>query len=363
MRSFIVVVSPSYGGAERRFFDIFTELRRKGADVALIAPSSLLDELTADHPDRADVFGSLIAVEMQAWSRLAFIRKFRRLLRTLPRGSSFHYPLNCLWPLHLARGDRVSMSVADCTSVPGPLAGKRTSVWAWLSFFFAARIDVLSPSIFADMQRFRSAPKMSLTPGGTFLAGAPRGGVAKAPIAVLLGRLVAGKGVDDLLDVAPEVWSLARARLPAGFEFQIAGYGPLESHVAKRVERLARARTPIRFVGYAPADAVLPGAALVLSMQEVTNYPSRVVAEALMAGCAAIVRDTGDSREFGSDLPGLVYCRAELDARELADQIASLVDHVLHVPGFAREVCAAASTRFSGNGYIEYFRDVVVGAP
>ena len=64
MPSFIVVVSPSYGGAERRFFDVFTELRRAGVDVCMIAPSTLLDNLIADHPDRGDVFASLISVPM-----------------------------------------------------------------------------------------------------------------------------------------------------------------------------------------------------------------------------------------------------------------------------------------------------------
>lgn len=359
MPSFIVIVSPSYGGAERRFFDIFTALRRDGVDVSMIAPSSLVDTLIADHPDRADIVASLVAVELPTWSRLAFIGKFRKLLRTLPRGSSFHYPLNCLWPLHLGRGDTVSMSVADCTSVPGPLAGRRTSTWAWLSFFFAARIDVLSPSIFASMRGFRSAPKMSLTPGGTFVVTRPWSPVAKSPTVVFLGRLVPGKGIDDFLDVVADAWRLLRGRVPEGFKFQIAGYGPLQNHVVERVDLLARAGTPIAFVGYAAADALLPACAVVLSMQEVTNYPSRVVAEALMAGCAVIVRDTGDSREFGSDLPGLVYCRPRLDAEEIADHLATLVGRVVSVPAFAQELSRAARARFGGTRYVQYFRGIV----
>ena len=86
MRSYIVVVSPSYGGAEKRFFDIFTSLLRKGADVVLVAPSSLVDQLKADHQDRQDVLAALVPVTMGAWSRLEFVSKFRKLLRTLPRG-------------------------------------------------------------------------------------------------------------------------------------------------------------------------------------------------------------------------------------------------------------------------------------
>ena len=359
MRSYIVVVSPSYGGAERRFFDIFTGLRRTGVDVFLVAPSSLVDQLKTDHQERMDVFSALLPVTMGEWSRLEFVRGFRKLLRTLPPGGSFHYPLNCLWPLHLGRGDRVSMSVADCTNVPGPFAGKRTSVWAWLAFFFTARIDVLSPAIFYAMRSYRAASKMSLTPGGTFLLPPPPVEARKSPTAVFLGRLVPGKGIDDFLDVLPDVWSLLRERALPGFTFQIAGYGSLKDHVAARVATLASAGTPIAFVGYAVAETLLAHSAVLLSMQEITNYPSRVVAEALMAGCGVIVRDTGDSREFGIDLPGLVYCRARLDAQEIADQLAILTDRVVHIPAFSQEMRDAACARFSSARYIDYFRDVV----
>ena len=362
MPSYVVLVSPSVGGAERRFFDIFTRLRRSGADVSLIGPSSLIDQLVAEHPERSDLVPSLLSVPMGGWSRPTFVRRYRRLLATLPRRTRFHYPLNCLWPLHLGRGDRVSMSVADCTSVPSPRSRQRTSVWAWLAFFFVSRIDVLSPSIFAAMRGYRAAAKMSLTPGGTFLAAAPGGERAKLPNVVFLSRLVEGKGIGDLLDVVGAVWAALRGRVPDAFRFQIAGYGPLEHAIAERIGALAKSGVPIEFLGYAAADRVLPAAAVLLSLQEVTNYPSRVVAEALMAGCAVIVRDTGDSREFGSDLPGLVYCDARLDAQELAGQLATLVDRVLHTPGFAADIRRAAGARFSGDDYVDYFRVIVVGA-
>jgi glycosyltransferase involved in cell wall biosynthesis len=363
MRSYIVVVSPSYGGAEKRFFDVFTSLRRQGTDVVMVGPSSLLDGLRRDHPDRHDVFDALLPIDMGPWSRVVFIRRWRRVLKTLPRGAGFHYPLNCLWFLHLGRDDRVTMSVADCTQVPGPLASRRTSVWAWLAFFFVQRIDVLSPAIFAAMRRYRTAARMTLTPGGTFVvpnAVQPR---PKRAAIVFLGRLVAGKGVDDLLDVLPTLWPRLRGRVPEDTAFEIAGYGALEQHVASRASALAQAGIPVRFKGYVAADDLLADAAVLLSMQETTNYPSRVVAEALLCGCGAIVRDTGDSREFGTDLPGLVYCRAALDAAELADQLATLVNRAVADAAWPALVREAARARFSSRGYIDYFHEVLLGRP
>lgn len=359
MHSYIVLVSPSYGGAEKRFFDVFTSLRRSGANVVLVAPSSLVDQLKADHQDRPDVLEALVSVTMGAWSSLEFVRRFRKLLQTFPRGGSYHYPLNCLWPLHVGRGDRVSMSVADCTSVPGPFTYKRTNAWDWFSFFFVAKIDVLSPTIFSAMRRYRMSTRMSLTPGGTYLVPPPPVAAGKSPTIVFLGRLVPGKGVDHFLDVLPDLWVRLRDTAPQSFAFQIAGYGSLQDHVAARVMALAQAGVPITFIGYATAEPLLARAAVLLSMQEVTNYPSRVVAEALLAGCGVIIRDTGDSREFGDDLPGLVYCHGKLDAREMAGQLAMLLGGVMLDPGFSDEVRAAALARFSSKHYIDYFRDVI----
>lgn len=361
MHTYIVIVSPSYGGAEKRFFDIFTSLRRSGSDVVLVAPSGLIDQLKTDHQDRQDVLKALVPVNMDSWNRFKFIFMFRRLLQTLPRGSSFHYPLNCLWPLHIGRGDRVSMSVADCTTVPSPFAYKRTSVWDWFSFFFVAKIDVLSPAIFSAMKKYRAAKWMSLTPGGTYLTPSPIVTSGKLPTIVFLGRLVPGKGIDDFLNVLPDLWEQLREKVPELFTFEIAGYGSLQDHVADRVKALAKSGVPIIFNGYASAEPMLARSAVLLSMQEVTNYPSRVVAEALFAGCGVIVRDTGDSREFGEDLPGLVYCHGNLNTREMADQIVSLLTSVMLDPDYSYEVRAVALERFSSKHYIDYFRKVIFG--
>jgi glycosyltransferase involved in cell wall biosynthesis len=361
MRSYIVLVSPSYGGAEKRFFDVFTNILRSGEDVLLVAPSSLIDQLKADHQERQDVMAALLPVTMGTWSRLEFVRRFRRMLQSFPLGCNYHYPLNCLWPLHIGRGDRVSMSVVDCTSVPGPFSSKRSNVWDWISFFFVSRIDVLSPAIFSSMKRYRMAVRMSLTPGGTYMVPSPSAISGKFPTIVFLGRLVPGKGVDNFLDVLPALWMELSEMVSQGTAFQIAGYGSLQEHVAARVQTLASSGVPITFIGYALAEPLLARSAVLLSMQEVTNYPSRVVAEALLAGCGVIVRDTGDSREFGDDLPGLVYCHSNLDAREMASQLADLLKSVILDPGFVNEVRASALERFSSKHYIDYFRDVIFG--
>lgn len=359
MRSYIVVVSPSYGGAEKRFFDIFRSLRSEGSDVVMIAPSSLVQRLVADHAEQPELASAMIAIELPVWSRKAFIGGFRRLLSTLPRGSNFHYPMNCLWPLHVGRGDRVAMSVTNCVNVPGPSAGNHTGLWSWLSFFFVDQIDVLSPAILAQMGGYRMARKMSLTPGGTFLEAPARSSQQRQPTVVLLSRLIAKKGIDDLLDVLPQVWAALRERAPAGFGFEIAGYGALQEHLVGRIQALARDGVPVSFVGYADATVLLSRSAVALSMQEVTNYPSRVVAEALVSGCGVIVRNTGDSMEFGENVHGLFYCNAQLDAAQLSVLIATLVDRVIGDDHYSELITATAIEKFCSKSTVNYFRHLL----
>lgn len=359
--SYLVVVSPSYGGAEKRFFDIFRAMRARGADVQLIVPSSLGDRLLGDHAVEPEVASAVIPVAMDTWSPAAFVRGYRAILRTLPRGSHFHYPMNCLWPLHIGRGDKLSMSVTECFQTPTPFTTDRTMLRTWASFFFVDRIDVLSPSSLSRMARYRMARKMSLTPGGTFIEAQPIGGVSKAPAAVTLSRLIPGKGVDDLLDVLPAVWARLKPYVPADFSFQIAGNGPLAEHIEARVAGLSQSGVPVAFLGYADALQLFARVAVVLSMQAITNYPSRVVAEALASGCGVIVRDTGDSRMFGPDVPGLVYCKADLDADELAGQIRGFVEAVTTDPAFSNTVQQAALEKFSAKQSVDYFLSLMGG--
>jgi hypothetical protein len=362
MPSHIVIASPSCGGAEKRFFDVFTGLRRSGADVVLIGPSSLIDRLKSEHPDRQDVFGALLSLALPRWTRLGFIRRFAQLLRGLPRGSRFHYPMNCLWPLHLGRGDAITMSMVDCTRVPSLLGGTVASAWSWISFYFVERIDILNPTMLEAMRNHRAARRMTLTPGGTFLIPAPPSAVARAPTVAFLGRLVPGKGVEALLEILPALWAALLPGAPRGTSFVIAGYGSLESMVSARVQAMSNLGIPVRYLGYATAESLFPTCAVALSLQEPTNFPSRVVAEALTSGCSVVVRDTGDSRRFGNDLPGLTYCNAVLEPRSLAGILVPLLKRAT-VAGasYADEVSTAARRRFNSQHYIDYYDHLLTG--
>ncbi len=356
--SYIVMVSPAYGGAEKRFFDVFCGLRRQGMSIHYVAPSMLAAKLREDHPERTDVFAGLLEIPLVRWSPMQFVLAWRRMLMRLPRGSAFHYPMNCLWPLHLGRGDRLSMSVVDCMSVPRLMRTPRSAALNRIAFAFVRRVDVLSPSVYAHVQATRASAKTSLTPGGTYMLPTRAGG-SKTPSAVFLGRLVVEKGILDLLERLSALWEALRPRVGPDFRLRIAGYGPLEAQVRTAVDAAAAQGIPVVFDGYQAASDALDHAAVLLSLQTVTNYPSRVVAESLFAGTAVIVRDSGDSREFGAHLPGLEYCADELESEALAEAIARL-SHAVCTDACLRDAMrAAAHERFSSPAYLDYFRALI----
>ena len=356
---YIVIVSPSYGGAEKRFFDIYTGLRRRAGDIHYVAPSTLLDRLKKDHPERSDVFAGLVPVHLPRWSARGFLRAYRRVLRSLPRESVFHYPMQCLWPLHFGRGDSLSLSFVDCTMVPRLLTGHRNALLAYVASFFAQKIDILSPMVFDALEGTAARRKAALTPGGTFLIPPATIEAGKPPVVAFFGRLIREKGIEDLLDIVPTVWQALQARAPNGFKFVLAGYGPLERFTAAGAKALRARGVPIEYVGYQTAEAIVRTSSIVLSLQRSTNYPSRVVAEALTAGCGVIVRRSGDSTEFG-ELPGLIYCADPLDAADLADGIDALLER-MESPSFCREIHVGAVQRFCNAQYLEYFDSMMSG--
>jgi glycosyltransferase involved in cell wall biosynthesis len=356
MRKYIVIVSPSYGGAEKRFFDIFTALRRSDEEIYLIAPAMLIEQLKADHPDRADVFERLLPVTLTSWSPWRFIRSYASLLRTLPRSSTFHYPMNCLWFLHIGRRDRLSLSVVNCITVPRLFSERRHATLNYIAFFFVRKIDVLSPFIFERVKDYMMGHKASLTPGGTFILPPKAIEAPKQPVVTFFSRLIKEKGILDFLDIAPDLWRALKDETRHDIRLSVAGYGPLESEVAARVTSLSADGIPITFEGFRTAHEVMSQAAVVLSLQTVTNYPSRIVAEALASGCAVVVRASGNSTDFGSDLPGLEYCRDRLDAAEMGQLIAGLVAKVCDDSQYCEAIHEAARRRFSSEHYLDYFR-------
>ncbi len=230
----------------------------------------------------------------------------------------------------------------------------------YLMLLFADKIDVLSPYIFewAVLQR-PLKKKVSLTPGGTYIWEKRKIDARKNPTVAFIGRLEPGKGVLDFLDVFPAIWLIIKHIVPSSFKVCVAGGGSLSEEVNEKVAMMHDEGIPIYSNGYVEVNDFLEDVSVVLSMQRLTNFPSRVVAEALMSGASVIVRNTGDSDEFGHVVPGLMYCKAELEANELASMILLLLQRYKDDEQYGNAIRVKAEEVFCSKSYVEYFDSII----
>ncbi len=183
--------------------------------------------------------------------------------------------------------------------------------------------------------------------------------VKKSPVVAMIGRLEPGKGINDFLDIFPEIWAIIKDSAPSGFQLRIAGTGSLLNDVRHKIASMQSNGIAIHYNGFVQVDEFLKDVSVVLSMQELTNYPSRVVAEALISGACVIIRNTGDSKMFGEILPGLLYCNADLDANELASLMLSVFQKYKDNDQLGDDIRQKAQEAFCSKKYIDYFDSII----
>ncbi|MBP2146922.1 glycosyltransferase involved in cell wall biosynthesis [Methanofollis sp. W23] len=142
-----------------------------------------------------------------------------------------------------------------------------------------------------------------------------------------IGRLVYGKGVQDLLAVYPS--------LPEGANLTIVGDGPYRYDL----EEMAAGMKGVSFLGTISHDEipkVLTSTTIFVNPSYSEGLPTSVI-EACAAGCAVVATDVGGTREIITDgKNGFLVCPR--DRETLAQRITFLIEH----PEVARKIGASA---------------------
>lgn len=351
-KNFFVLVSTSIGGAERRFFDIFLDLRSMNKSLYIIMPFSLAKMLNCTEQE------GVIVIGVDTDNLAKFILKYTHFLNSATfSGCSFHYPINCLFFLHFFRKHKVSMSLTNCYYTPKLLSKNKSLVRQYISMFFVNHIDVLSPTIYKNLS-YTFNKKVSLTPNGTYIkSGIYKNEFNKKNNIGFLGRLVEGKGLEDFIHIYESLWLKYKNQLPQDFCFIIAGYGKNEEIIRHYVNYLSNKNIPIKFLGYKNTDDFLAKCKVILSLQKITNYPSRVVAESLLSGAHVIVRDTGNSRDFGQ-LNGLHYISEKLDVDEIGNLLSNIFEKYAS-ENYYNKIIEDAKIRFSNKIVLDYFLKIM----
>ncbi|MCW3482251.1 glycosyltransferase [Neisseriaceae bacterium JH1-16] len=364
---YIVVLSCGIGGAEKRFLDIFSAMSRTDPSVYFVAPTPLLQKISmAGLSD--ETRGRIIELPVRYWSAWNVLCSLRRFLKSQPKGMSYHYPLNPLLFAHLGRGDHLSLSLCDCTRVPSFPYGNKNNVLEALAIRMAKKVDVLSPWVFDKLGQLAKTSirkKLRQTPHGTFVdimqyTSAP----IKQRNVVFLSRMEPQKGIMDWLEVLPSVWQgLKTAPWALETRFLVCGDGSQAESVRHRVAGLATEGIPVAYLGQVEPEPILATSRVILSLQQQTNFPSRVVGEARLSGCTALIRDSGDSREFGHG-PGIHYLLAHLDGQQIAELLhTSLAPDAPAYAELSQLICEDARLSYGREDYITYFSSVLSPEP
>jgi len=221
------------------------------------------------------------------------------------------------------------MSLCDCTRSPFDNKKSKHDYLVILALHLASKVDVLSPTVYSKL-RHKLSPvlvdKISLTPQGTYVNPCSYHVAEKKRCEVIfMSRLEEQKGITDWLKLIPGVWSRMKSSSCAeSVNFLICGDGGLGEMTARRTAELRSAGIPVSFLGMVSPVKIFAEGRVVLSLQRQTNFPSRVVGEALLSGCSVVIRDNGDSRQFGN-MKGIVYVPDQLESDTLYDVLMPLL--------------------------------------
>ncbi len=298
---YIVFPSTCLAGCEKRIIEVacFIAKSNRSVNIHVVAPRALINEIDLSQ----EFLGihninnlTLHGLSGKTSYYLDFWLSCFRFFLGQPRGIAVHYPLT--YPLLLKRlfNHFVIVSwVANCA--PSRRYKRRLPrVMTWLGFIEANAVDVLNPSSYRLIARsLLLKRKASLTYGGTHVNSRLYNPKEKEYIASFLGRLIPEKQGLRYVQLLPLVSSILEAKgLPVP-DFYICGWGEEEEAIRNLIATNEYSNISVKlFASNNPAQ-ILSRTMIFFSLQVSSNYPSKALAESMVAGAFPVLSESPDS--------------------------------------------------------------------
>jgi glycosyltransferase involved in cell wall biosynthesis len=358
-RVYIVFSTQGVGGAEKRFTDIWHELCSRGMDVHLVLDKKSLTGLQRQrgYAEKLASSTKLHILDFAGSHYIDFVRAVWSFFSEQPSGVIVHYPLAPLPLSGLRFSHRVIISWVD-TSLP-KLSPRLFKLWiiSWMGFIFADRIDVLNPK---NLRRIADSwcltSKSSLTEGGTHIDPRTYQRNNKRLDFVFLGRLEPGKQGLRFMKTLPEVHKTLLQNGYADYRFIVCGDGSDYQSIRALAASNAYKDIPLLIGHTDEPEVVLGQAAVYFSLQEVSNYPSKALAEAMACGAYPIMTDTPDTLLMVDKCSHFQLVPRHFSPEDISDALLRyLAIHVDERDKIAAEVSAFAVNRFTIVRQASYF--------
>lgn len=285
------------GGAEKRFFGLWMNFQKRNINCRLVMYQATLNEIieTGEFKD-IDLYRKniLFLPETRGFAEKhkmisAFIKENFEKNEVLH--FILYYPVLHRLPNPTIFSD-VYSNIRDFTF--------KDHITTQAAHLRATAIDILDPvrGNFVKKKIFWNSQKVKITTN-TFVDTKkykPAAIKNKKNWLVFVGRFVKVKQIERLMKFMPQINQMLQDAKIKDVKFFIFGHGDLESVLKDLLQQPEYANVDIE-MRYEPAPyEILSQAKIGFSLQKVTNYPSKSLAEILACGCLPIVTDNGTTR-------------------------------------------------------------------
>jgi glycosyltransferase involved in cell wall biosynthesis len=388
----IMLNNSGMGGTERRFAQVFAELRRRKVMVGLAINESLLVKLQHGQTLDAQEHGADLLVVKEPigrlldWLRGRLPRRvgqaeahgaFRRsriwfalgkldyvlasvsvglwLRRRRPR--VMHLVLGGAYvalPFQLVRGMPASVVSVVCPSLREMVGSASGLPLYRRALRKAVLVDALSQPIAETLIREGIQPaRIRISNGSCVNTERFRPAAQKRPWIVFCGRLIAEK--EPLLFV--EACRIVRDRLGErvhGLRFVLLGDGPLRFEVDQLVARHGLAAWMT--IGWSDhVESVLSEALVFASLQRTDNYPSQALLEAMACTTAVVATDVGLTARLVDPSVGR---RVEPVASKIAEAMIELLENPARTEAMGLRARDRVVREHSMEAYVSYLEQI-----
>jgi glycosyltransferase involved in cell wall biosynthesis len=327
--AFFVWVDSKVGGAERRFFRLFGHLQENDYDVHLFTSAEGVGALQslglAVASERVHVLASARPSAGRISRYLTLIKRNLELVSRVRRFRIRH--------LHFAgvpgtdtlfysavKKFACSFSVSMVNSTKVYQRSIRNKFYTIVTAKFCTYIDCLSEQIRDDLCSFlgrKYAHKCLVSPCSFTDIRAVKPASCRDIDIVMIARMIPLKGHDLLKDSLLELERQNRLRIVV----HVCGSGPIEAEVRRSFEAIEGQQVHIHYEE--DPFAILARSKVFVSLQDLENYPSQSLLEAMICECAVVATDVGLTRQLLDESCSILVARNPV---ALASALRKLLD-------------------------------------